>query len=263
MLYVKDSGNSVGGTVKAATFVSDVADPADVGSIRLGDNQTISWENNPAGADVSVYASAGSIKVNGNFTLGECAAEKYIVWPCMGAMISVADAKFKFLNNLGTQGAMLDAATDGNVSLRNLADSAYATLKASTTTVVVGTKGATSVVGGAEQDLTCAGGGSATLVTSGLIPDGALLDGITTRITTALTGSTGYSVGDGSDPDMFGVAATATQDTVTTPASATASWSRLMLAAGEVTITFAGGNCTAGVVRVVAHYTTLGAPTSN
>jgi hypothetical protein len=127
----------------------------------------------------------------------------------------------------------------------------------------VGTLGAKTSSTGAQQELTCDGGGSATLVTVGLIPDGAILHGITTRITTALTVSTGYSVGDGADADLYGVEATAAQGATTDNSDVTAHWANPQLAAGEVTITFAGGACTGGKVAVVAHYTTVTAPSVN
>lgn len=111
------------------------------------------------------------------------------------------------------------------------------------------------------QDVTC--NGSASNTTSALIPDGAFLIGISTRITTALTGSTGFTAGDGSDVDLYGVQSSSTQGATTNNASATATWSNPKLATSNVTLTWSGGSCTAGVVRVVAHYFTVGAPTRN
>jgi hypothetical protein len=125
------------------------------------------------------------------------------------------------------------------------------------------TKGGSLSITQNQESLTCSGGGSATLVTSSLIPGGAFLFGVTTRITTALTGSTGFNVGDGTDADLYGVQSAATQGSTTNNSNATANWANPQLAAGNVTLTFAGGNCTAGVVAVVASYIALVAPTSN
>jgi hypothetical protein len=47
----------------------------------------------------------------------------------------------------------------------------------------------------------------ASVTATGLIPDGAIVVGVTTKVTTALgtgNGTTGYQVGDGSDPDRWG-----------------------------------------------------------
>jgi hypothetical protein len=128
----------------------------------------------------------------------------------------------------------------------------------------VGSKGATTTTGsGAESTVTCSGGGSATLTAASLVPDGAMLLGITTRITTALTGSTGFSVGDGSDADLFGVQAAATQGATTGNADATAQWGNPQLSAMSITLSFAGGSCTAGAIVINAHYTSIAAATQN
>jgi hypothetical protein len=110
------------------------------------------------------------------------------------------------------------------------------------------------------------GGGAASQVTVGsLIPDGAILDGISTYVTTADNGGacTGYTVGDGADDDLYGVAATETQGTTTDPTSATASISNPQFGGPfEVTITGTGGNCIDMVVRITAHYRLITADTT-
>ena len=161
-----------------------------------------------------------------------------------------------------TQDVGIRRSSAGIVQITN-GGTGYGSILASTTILRVGTKGAVTTQTGSEETLSCAGGGSATLVTSGLIPDGAFLIGITTRITTALTGSTGFSTGDGSDVDLYGVQAAATQGSTTKNSDATANWANPQLSAGEVTLTFAGGNCTAGAILVNAHYFTVTAATSN
>jgi hypothetical protein len=135
-----------------------------------------------------------------------------------------------------------------------------------TGTLVAGTtstKDARTTYGGAATDLTCSGGGSATLTATNLIPDGAFLLGVSTRITTALTGSTGFSVGDGSDADLYGVQAAATQGSTTSNADATATWGNPQLSAVSPVLTFSGGACTAGAIHVVAHFISIAAATSN
>jgi hypothetical protein len=174
--------------------------------------------------------------------------------PAMTGVIDIHDSALSFVNDdttdIGAAGANRpkDLYLSGDATLANLDSS--------------GSNGAlTSLIQPDGESLTCVGG--ASLTTSGLIPRGSILLGITTRITTALTGSTGFTVGDGADVDIYGIQAAATQG-VTTGNTPTAVWGNPVLSASEeVTITFAGGVCTDGVVLVVPHYITVTAPTSN
>lgn len=106
----------------------------------------------------------------------------------------------------------------------------------------------------------------ATVTATNLIPAKAQLIGIATRITTQLgngSGTTGYSVGDGSDADRWGVAGAVTVGTVTDQDSATADPSGYFNAANNVVLTATGGNFDGtGVIRVVAAVLTMQAPTS-
>ena len=123
------------------------------------------------------------------------------------------------------------------------------------------TKGQGTKISSRSQELTCAN--SATLTTtSALIPQYALVLGVTTRISSALTGPTGYNVGDGSNANRYGTTAAATLGTTT--ANPTAEPMHTAFAAAEtVTITFAGGNCAAGKVFVTAHWIQPFAATAN
>ena len=92
-------------------------------------------------------------------------------------------------------------------------------------------------------------------VTTGLIPDGCMLVGLSTYVTGTITGAsvTGYTVGDGSDPDRWGAVTGTAIGTKTTIADWTAA-GIIITAAADVTITAVGGTFTAGAIRVVAHY---------
>jgi hypothetical protein len=107
------------------------------------------------------------------------------------------------------------------------------------------------------------GGGDASKVTSGLIPDGAWLKGITTRVTTAGTTCASVDIGDGSDVDLYAAASAVTLSTTTDPSDHTATFANPHLAASEVTVTANGGNCVDLVILIVAYYETFAAPTSN
>ncbi len=105
--------------------------------------------------------------------------------------------------------------------------------------------------------------GSASEVTSGLIPDGARLKYILTRVIEAESGGacTSVNIGDGTDPDLYALTAATTMGATTDGTDIQAQWANPQLTAGEVTITAVGGNCNNLRVRVVAVYETGTAPT--
>jgi hypothetical protein len=97
----------------------------------------------------------------------------------------------------------------------------------------------------------------ATYVTTIAIPAYANLIGVTTRVTTAVTGATDYDVGDGSDVDLWGAAIgvalgsqSRTADFTAVAAVGAAATSR------TVTLTANGSNFTGGVVEICLHYLT-------
>jgi hypothetical protein len=97
----------------------------------------------------------------------------------------------------------------------------------------------------------------ATYVTTIAIPAYANLIGVTTRVTTEVTGATTYDVGDGSDVDLWGAAIgialgsqSRTADFTAVAAVGAAATSR------TVTLTANGSNFTGGVVEICLHYLT-------
>jgi len=271
-------------TVQAPYFQSTAADPADSGVVRLGNAESVCWEANPTSTDVCMNIDSSERLAFTGMTQLLLADDVEAVFgngPDLVIGFQTDQTPDSAVIGLGTDTESLivcdyaDRNTDFAHADQNdptfffqSSDAndpqQFATLTWDMLAHTVGTLGAKTSSTGAQEELTCAGGGgSATLVTTSLIPDGAILHGVTTRITTALTGSTGYSVGDGADADLYGVEATATLGATTDNSDATANWGNPQLAAGEVTITFAGGNCTAGKVAVVAHYTTVTAPSVN
>jgi hypothetical protein len=105
---------------------------------------------------------------------------------------------------------------------------------------------------------TLSGVTGATVTATSLIPDGALVVGVTTKITTQLGatgGTTGYQVGDGTDPDRWGVAAAVTAGTTTDNTNATATTVQMFTAANDVVLTADGGNFDGtGVIDVNVFY---------
>jgi hypothetical protein len=96
--------------------------------------------------------------------------------------------------------------------------------------------------------------GASVATTTGFIPDGAVLVGLTTRVSTAITGATGYDIGDGSDADRWGANVGIALNTSSDNTNWTAGTIECFTAAQEVTLTAVGNNFTGGAVVIVAHY---------
>jgi hypothetical protein len=96
--------------------------------------------------------------------------------------------------------------------------------------------------------------GASVATTGGFIPDGAVLVGLTTRVSTAITGATGYDIGDGSDADRWGANIGIALNTSSDNRDWTAGTIECFTAAQEVTLTAVGSNFTGGAVVIVAHY---------
>jgi hypothetical protein len=99
---------------------------------------------------------------------------------------------------------------------------------------------------------------AASVTATNLIPAGAFVLGVTTRITTGLgtsNGTTGYQVGDGSDADRWGNKTGTTSGTSTSNSDATANWTGAFTTANNVVITAVGGNFDGtGVIRITVLY---------
>jgi hypothetical protein len=105
---------------------------------------------------------------------------------------------------------------------------------------------------------TLSGVSGATVTATSLIPDGALVIGVTTKVTTGLGaggGTTGYQIGDGVDADRWGEATTITSGTSTDGTNATSATVTLFTSANDVVITAVGGNFNGtGVIDVCVFY---------
>jgi len=102
----------------------------------------------------------------------------------------------------------------------------------------------------------------ASVSTTNLIPGGAVLVGVTIRVTTSVTGATSFDVGVAADPDAFGSTIVLTAGTTTENSDFTANpitiWEPL---ANDIILTANGPNFTAGAVKVAAHFILVTAPT--
>lgn len=96
----------------------------------------------------------------------------------------------------------------------------------------------------------------ATNETSFVIPDRAIVLGVTGRVLTSLTGATTWSVGDAADSGRFGTGLGASAgSTLLGPSGPLTYWSDTPLL-----LTAAGGSFTSGVARLAIHYLTLTGP---
>lgn len=106
----------------------------------------------------------------------------------------------------------------------------------------------------------------ATATSSNLIPDGAFVIGVSTRITTEFgdgNGTTQATIGTAGDPDLWGDTGDKTAGTTTDNSDATNVGAvALYLSATDVIVTAVGGNFdTNGAIRIVVHYLDVTAPT--
>jgi len=103
-------------------------------------------------------------------------------------------------------------------------------------------------------------GSSATAV--GLIPAGSFVIGITVRVTTTVTGPSGFDVGDGIDVDRWGNSIAVASGTTTDITDFTSGAVTNFPVANDVVITSDGVDFTGGAVRITVHYQTLNPATS-
>jgi hypothetical protein len=104
---------------------------------------------------------------------------------------------------------------------------------------------------------------AATATATNLIPAGSMVVGVTCRNTTAVTGSglTGYSIGDGSDPDRWGANVNPAINETTDLSDCTITSVPIYAAATSVVLTGDGGSFDADkTIRVTVHYISLTAP---
>ncbi|MFA5284151.1 MAG: hypothetical protein WC347_01010 [Smithellaceae bacterium] len=106
---------------------------------------------------------------------------------------------------------------------------------------------------------------AATVTASNLIPAGSMVVGVTTRVTTAVTGDagfTGINIGDGTDPDRWGANVSPLINETTDLTDCTVTTPPIYASATSIVLTQVGGSTfvAGGVVRVTVHYISLTAP---
>jgi hypothetical protein len=116
---------------------------------------------------------------------------------------------------------------------------------------------------------TATGVGTGTITLTELIPAGALLLGITARVTTILAGAalTTFSIGCSTpnDTDRFGTGIAIAAGTTVNSLTASASnflWAQIYTTAPVMVLTAAAGVISTGYLRITAHYIDLTPATS-
>lgn len=98
----------------------------------------------------------------------------------------------------------------------------------------------------------------ATVTATGIIPDGAVVVGVTTKVTVSLGtggGTTGYNVGDGSDADRWGAITGTAAGTSSDNTNWTAGTIQAFTSASDIVITAVGGNFNGtGTIYVSVQY---------
>lgn len=95
-----------------------------------------------------------------------------------------------------------------------------------------------------------------TNTATGLIPAGAIVFGVATRVTTAIVGATSYSVGDGVDIDRWGAGIPWNNNSLSDNSDWTVASIGVFPNGNDVVITAAGGTPTSGVVNISVFYLT-------
>jgi len=116
----------------------------------------------------------------------------------------------------------------------------------------------TAVLNATTQITGTRSGASVTL--AGAIPAGSVVVGVSVRVTTAITGATSFSIGDGTTATAFGSAIAIASGTTTTNANWTISSAPVYAAGANIVLTANGSNFTGGVVRVTVSYISCTAP---
>lgn len=167
-----------------------------------------------------------------------------------------------------TPAERLELTHDGTDGVITTASGDLLAVPASLSFVVEGTKGSTTMIKSKTESVTFAADpGDASKATTGTaIPDGALLMGVSTRVTTAGTNCTSIDVGvAGVDDNQFADNAAITANSTTDNSDATAVFALYhpTLSDTEITVTGVGGNCFDLVVAITTHYLDVSAATSN
>lgn len=262
------SGNSTNHTVAFDQFVLPVqgssADPTGTWKLRASidggayvDKLAI---NSDTGATITTTASSGSVA---SFTSAYGTGSLTIGGGGAGTWSAVWNATSLTVNN--TTGYIGIGTTTDTILYRDGAAGIFAQRNGTNAqvfrlydTYTSATDYHRMAVATARASVTATAG--ATVTATALIPDGAVVVGVTTKVTTGLgtgSGTTGYQVGDGTDADRWGSITGTAAGTSSDNTNWTAGGIECFTSATNVVLTATGGNFDGtGVIYVVVHYLT-------
>lgn len=111
-------------------------------------------------------------------------------------------------------------------------------------------------------DIELTGLAGAIVDAASLIPAGATPVGVSSRVTSAITGATGFDFGTPADPDQFGANLAVALDSTSDNRDWTVAAWPLFTVATTVRVTAVGPNFVGGNLRIVVVYMANMAPTS-
>ena len=152
--------------------------------------------------------------------------------------------------NWGAGGSLFPGGTNGVISQRSGTTASEYQLFGTFTS---STNYQRMTVKSAKQTLSALSGASAT-TTGTFIADGAVVVGVTTRVSTALTGAAGYTIGDGTDADRWGDITGTAVGTASDNRDWTAGTIECFTAGREITLTAKTSNFTDGAVEICVFY---------
>jgi len=242
---------ALNGNMTISSFLAFGGAAAGLGEIRLSNTSSIYWRNFADDGDIEVFSfgasdvfdlgSGGGILefnvnapvttfINGRIEVNVASGNALRVGPSGGDTVFNVDANSRIVEvneTLRVSNAVTVSAESTNIQFAS---------------VLVGTPSGTTA--------------TATL----LIPAGAVVLGVTTRVTSLITGPAGYDVGDGTNTDRWGNSIAVANGTTSDPTDYVSSAMEIFPVATDVVITSDGVAFTGGQVRVTVHYMTLTAP---
>ncbi len=239
------------GNMTISSFLALGAIPATLGEIRLSNASSIYWRNFANDGDIEVFSfgssdvfdfgsGGGILEFNVNVPVTTFINGRIQMNVASGNALTVGPSGGDTVFNVDTNSRIVDV--NETLSVRNAVTVSAESTTIQFASVLVPTPSGTTA--------------TATL----LIPAGAVVLGVTTRVTTLITGPAGYDVGDGTNTDRWGNSILVANGTTSDPTDYVSSAMEIFPVATDVVITSDGVAFTGGQVRVTVHYMTLTAP---
>jgi hypothetical protein len=169
------------------------------------------------------------------------------------------NGQLTFQNSAAASGVTFDFSASDICKVRNRLDTDYAAVETGDMDVhggsddqVLQIRTATALLSDVSTDATA----------DSLIPAGAVVVGVTARVTTLITGATSFDIGDGTDVDAFGAGIAVAAGTTANNTDWTIGTAPVYASATNVVLTPNGGAFSAGAVRLTVHYFMPVAPAS-